>query len=104
MAVVTCCAGLGSPESSSRCSGLGANQVRAIPGTTLRDGEREAENSQIAASQVHPGLAFISSTKKAFDCILGQCIQRKKGETESVGLHLCMAKDSQQCALTPLDL
>ena len=36
-----------------------------------QQGEREAENSQAAASQVHPGLAFISSTQKAFDCTLG---------------------------------
>ena len=69
-----------------------------------QQGEREAENSQAAASQVHPGLAFISSTQKAFDCTLGQCIQRKKGEAESIGLHHCMAKDLLQCTLTPLDL
>ena len=45
MAVVARCAGLGPPESSSRGSGLGANQVRTIPGTTLRAWEREANNS-----------------------------------------------------------
>lgn len=57
-----------------------------------QQGEREAENSQVAASQVHPGLAFISSTQKAFDCTLGQCIQRKKGKLSPLARNVAWPK------------
>lgn len=69
----------GIPSESSSHSGLGVNHVRAIPGATLRAGE-EAGNSQLAASQVHPGWPSSCLPSRHLIALQGNASRGRRGK------------------------